>query len=125
VVNKQHSDKTRLTPKQLEALALQEQGLTYWEIADRLGITEDAVSKRLTKARMIRVIENDTTVTKIDKIRTELTPQEAEAVELQRQGFTYQQIAEKLHIVKGTVQRRLKSARLRQRVKEHLKNDGE
>jgi DNA-directed RNA polymerase specialized sigma24 family protein len=38
---------TEPSPKQLEAQALRAQGLTYREIGERLGITDNAVNDRL------------------------------------------------------------------------------
>ena len=50
--------------------------------------------------------------------RAQLTPCEIEALELQKQGLTYKQIADKLHISLGTVRTRMKSARQRIKAKE-------
>lgn len=47
----------------------------------------------------------------IDK--AQLTPKQIEALELQKQGFTYQQIADRLDITIGAVSYRLTNARRR------------
>ena len=52
--------------------------------------------------------------------RTKLTSREAEVLTLLEQGFTYEQIAEKLHISEGNVKNRICSINNRQRAKGHL-----
>ena len=50
--------------------------------------------------------------------RTLLTPKEIETLELAKQGLSWAQIAEKLHVSRETVGSRLASARIRIRAKE-------
>jgi DNA-binding CsgD family transcriptional regulator len=98
-------DRTQPTPKQAEALALQAQGLTYWEISDKLGITPEAVSKRLTNARRRAV-------------RPILTPRESEILELREQGLSHTKIANKLHISRRAVGIHLDNIKERIKLKE-------
>jgi DNA-binding CsgD family transcriptional regulator len=111
-------DKEQLTPKQIEALDLQKQGFTYQQIADKLGITPEAVSYRLTHAR--RSIARSKGIIVKKTIKTQLTQREAEALALKQQGLTYKQIAEKLGISEKAVDNRLIKARKRIRAKEYL-----
>lgn len=110
-------DKAQLTPKQIEALELQKQGLTYQQMADRLGITPEAVSYRLMHAR--RSIARSKGIIVKKTIKTQLTQREAETLALKQQGLTYKQIAEKLGISEKAVDNRLIKARKRIRTKEH------
>ena len=97
-------DNTQLTPKQIEALELQKQGLTYQQMADKLGITPEAVSFRLMRARRPKV-------NKAKAKRTHLTQKEAEVLVLREQGLTYRQIADDLGITYKKVKSRLWKAR--------------
>ena len=94
-----------VTAKQAEALSLQLQGLTYWEIANKLGISAEAVSERLLAAR--RWIKD----IKKKGPTKELTPREQEVLELQQQGLTNQQIAKRLRITSITVRSHIYNAR--------------
>jgi DNA-binding CsgD family transcriptional regulator len=107
-------DKVQLTAKQIEALELQQQGFTYQQMADRLGITPEAVSYRLTNARRRIAIANGETVYN----RIQLTQKEAEVLDLQQQGFTRKQIAEKIGIAEKSVDSRLVRAKRCIRIKE-------
>lgn len=99
-------DKAQLTPKQIEALELQKQGLTYQQMAERLGITPEAVSFRLMRARRPKANK-----TKAKAKRTQLTQKEAEVLVLREQGLTYRQIADDLGITYKKVKSRLWKAR--------------
>jgi DNA-binding CsgD family transcriptional regulator len=101
-------DKVQLTPKQIEAMELQRQGFTYQQIADKLGITREAVSYRLTNAR--RRIAG-LIVNKAKPNKTQLTQKEAEVLALRNQGLKYQQIADELGISHKKVKSRLWKAR--------------
>lgn len=113
-------DNTQLTQKQIEALELQRQGLTYQQIADRLSITPEAVSYRLIRAR--RSIAG-LKINKTKPKRTQLTQKEAEVLALREQGLKYQQIADELDIPYRKVKSRLWKARNFIRTKENRESD--
>jgi DNA-binding CsgD family transcriptional regulator len=100
--------KLQITQKQIEALELQKQGLTYWEIADELGISEGSVNKRLQRARHHI---NGTKAPNKSKAGKKLSPKEAEVLDLKLQGFTHAQIAEKMHITITTVKNHMNGIR--------------
>jgi len=99
-----------ITPKQAEALQMQNEGLTYFEIAEQLGISQEAVSVRLMRARKrlglpeLR-IRNDQA--------NKLTKRQEQVLELKQQGFTSRQIANKLGIEKITVKEHVRNAKRR------------
>ena len=97
-----------MTPKQSEALELQKQGLTYWEIADQLGISEASVNDRLARARRHL---NGTKAPKKSQAGKKLFPREAELLELKRQGLSHVQIAEEMHITVRTVKNYMNNIR--------------
>jgi DNA-binding CsgD family transcriptional regulator len=57
--------------------------------------------------------------------RTELTPREIEMLDLQKKGFTYDQISQELGISIGTIKAHILSAHLRIRAKDYYTNDAE
>ena len=86
-----------VTLKQAEALSMQLQGLTYWEIAEELSITPESVNCRLISARRRIKGERD------PKRTGPLSPREQETFDLRQQGFNPKQIAKKMHITIYTV----------------------
>lgn len=112
-------DKAQLTSKQIEALELQQQGLTYQQMADRLGITPEAVSYRLIRARRNIARPKDATANKTKPKRAQLTQKEAEVLALREQGLKYQQIADKLGISYKKVKSRLWKARNFIKIRRH------
>jgi len=94
-----------VTTKQAEALSMQLQGLTYWEIANKMEISPEAVSIRLHQARSHLPNLKKKSPTK------ELTPREQEILELRNQGLTNNQIANKLKISKLTVKSHIYNAK--------------
>jgi DNA-binding CsgD family transcriptional regulator len=97
-----------MTPKQSEALELQEQGLTYSQIADQLDISETAVNDRLARARRHL---NGTKAPKRSQAGKKLFPREAELLDLKRQGLSHVQIAERMDISIRTVKNYMNNIR--------------
>jgi DNA-binding CsgD family transcriptional regulator len=87
-----------VTARQAELLDLQMQGLSYWDIADKLCISPSSVSITLMRAR-----KNIAATKKSPRKPEELTPREQEILTLKSLGLTNIQIAMKLRISKHTV----------------------
>lgn len=98
-----------ITPKQAEALEMQNEGLTYKQIADLLGITETAVEARLARARH----RLDIPVLRLRKRATGPTQRQEQVLSLRSKGLTYRQIAAKLAINRETVKQHIRNARIR------------
>ena len=89
-----------LTPKQSEAWELRKQGLTYFDIAEELDISEGSVKDRLARAK--HHINGTKPPTK-NIYGKKLCPKEAEILDLKIQGLSHLEIAEKANISVRTV----------------------
>ena len=104
---KEHRENA-ITIKQAEALQMQEEGLTYQQISDVLGISEQAVSDRLARARRHL---NGTKAPKRSQAGKKLFPREQELLDLKRQGLSHVQIAERMGISERTVKNYMNNIR--------------
>lgn len=98
-----------LTIKQSEALQMQDAGLTYKQIADVLGISEQAVQVRLARARHHLGIPQ----LRLRRPATEPTERQEQVLALKSEGLQTKQIAERLGINSVTVKRHVSNARIR------------
>lgn len=110
--------KVYLTPKQAQAMELQRQGLKYWQIAEELDITPEAVSARIKRAKGNILKATGVVIPKKTVDGTKPTPREAEVLRLKRKGFPRRCIAELLGISVMTVKRHLNKANKRIRLQE-------
>lgn len=99
----------QITPKQSEALELQNAGLTYSQIAEKLDISVAAVEFRLRRARNRLGIP----ILRIRAKSTEPTQRQEQVIGLKSQGLKTSQIAERLGIHSVTVIQHLRNARIR------------
>ncbi len=98
----------KLTPKQSEALQMQESGLTYSQIAEQLGISTEAVNVRLAKARR----QLGLPVLRL-RAKSQLTSRQKQVLKLKEQGLKNSQIAERLGIKPITVKEHARNAKRR------------
>lgn len=93
-----------LTPRQTQALELQRQGMTYWQIAEQLDISESSVNVLLQRARRNLKRAQGVVTPPIGKpLTTVLSPREDEVLSFKKQGLTLQEIAAEMGISHRTV----------------------